>query len=338
MISVEALLAPILDAEPSGPDLRYDAEFMALEQAARGKPGEQYGQTIIEPQAPEWPVVLEGAERLLMRTRDLRVALTWTRAATHTMGFKGFAQGVALIDGLLERQWPTVHPQLDASDHDDATMRLNALAGLADAAGMLADLRCAHLGERAGPQALPIRQLELAIGRASADGAEAVTSEPAIRSALADQVAAEPALPAQVQATDLAVASIIARLDANAGAATAPDLAPLRRITRMLADATSAVEPPEASGPDAPAIDPAGLAGWAATGVKPRIESREDALLVLDRVCQWLQRAEPSNPAPLVIRRAQRLMKMDFLQIVRDVAPNGVDQVLNLIGAAAEQE
>ena len=46
-----------------------------------------------------------------------------------------------------------------------------------------------------------------------------------------------------------------------------------------------------------------------------------DAHRALERVCEWIERNEPSNPAPLLIRRAQRLMSKSFIDIIRDLAP-----------------
>ena len=56
----------------------------------------------------------------------------------------------------------------------------------------------------------------------------------------------------------------------------------------------------------------------------------------LDRACEWLERHEPTNPAPLLIRRAQRLMGKSFLEIIRDLAPAGIDQIENIAGNASE--
>jgi len=36
-IDVDALLAPLSDSAPSGADLEYDAAFLALDDASRGK-------------------------------------------------------------------------------------------------------------------------------------------------------------------------------------------------------------------------------------------------------------------------------------------------------------
>ena len=60
---------------------------------------------------------------LLGRTRDLRVAVFYTRSSMVREGFAGLACGLALIAGLLEQHWSAVHPQLDPSDGDDPTAR-----------------------------------------------------------------------------------------------------------------------------------------------------------------------------------------------------------------------
>jgi len=331
LATIEALLTAFDGAAPSGPDLHYDAEFMALEQAVRGKPGEQYGRTVIPPQEPEWPGVMSAAERLLSRTKDLRIALIWTRAATRTTGFEGFCQGVALIEGMLARLWPTVHPQLDAADHDDPTMRLNTLAGLADPEGLLGDLRAAWLGLRNGADRLRIRDLELALGRSEPAASETVPSESAVRAALADRMADRPELAPQCAGADAGVVAIAATLDSKADAAAVPDLQPLRTLTRLVAEAAAQAAPRQDAAGEAAESTTAAAA--ARGGLKGRVDSREDALQALNRVCEWLARAEPTNPAPLVIRRAQKLMTMSFLDIVRDVAPGGVQQVISLIGA-----
>ena len=51
-------------------------------------------------------------------------------------------------------------------------------------------------------------------------------------------------------------------------------------------------------------------------------------------MCEWIEHNEPSNPAPLLIRRAQRLMSKSFIDIIRDLAPGGVDEIEKLAGNA----
>ena len=46
----------------------------------------------------------------------------------------------------------------------------------------------------------------------------------------------------------------------------------------------------------------------------------------LDEIIRYFERAEPSSPVPLLLRRAQRLVDKNFLDILRDLAPDGVQQ------------
>src|SRR5262245_10217102 len=129
-IDVEALLVPLSEAEPSGKDLAYDPVFQTLETAATRKPEQEFGSKLIPAKEPDWLTMREHALELAGRSRDLRVAIQLMRAQARMSGFVAFASGAALLHGLVERFWDTVHPQLDASDHNDPTTRLNALSAL----------------------------------------------------------------------------------------------------------------------------------------------------------------------------------------------------------------
>ena len=79
-LDVDAWLSPLSEQAPCGADLEYDPAFLALEEAARGKPEQQFGDTLIPAQEPDWRAVDEQARALLGRTRDLRVLMPWLRA------------------------------------------------------------------------------------------------------------------------------------------------------------------------------------------------------------------------------------------------------------------
>ncbi len=69
--------------------------------------------------------------------------------------------------------------------------------------------------------------------------------------------------------------------------------------------------------------------GFASNG---KICSRDQAMTALDEVCEYYELNEPSSPLPILIRRARRLASMNFLDILRDVAPDGVAQAEVLSG------
>lgn len=50
------------------------------------------------------------------------------------------------------------------------------------------------------------------------------------------------------------------------------------------------------------------------------------------RVAEFLENSEPTNPAPLLIRRSVRLMQMGFIDIVRELSPESIAQIENITG------
>lgn len=328
-IELDSLLAPLSEAEPSGPDLEYDPAFLTMLSTGEGKPESQYGDTVIAAEPPDWPVLFEQAQELAQRTRDLRVAVWLARSAARVAGFSAAVRGLQLVQGLLEQQWDTVHPVLDASDGNDPTARLNALAPLAHFDGALADLRAAGLTTTRG--SLTVRDIELAIGHADALSGETALGEDGALEGTRAALAQQPELAALMLAGSDAAKGIAAAIDVRLGAASGPDFAPLIKLLAVVAKAGRL-----ASGAD-DAEDETAADGAAAGAGRGRsapgvIGSREDAISALERVCVWVERNEPSNPAPLLIRRAQRLMSMNFLDIIRDIIPDSIDSVERLAG------
>ena len=66
------------------------------------------------------------------------------------------------------------------------------------------------------------------------------------------------------------------------------------------------------------------------------ISTREDALYMLELVSNYFRTAEPSSPLPMLIDRARRLSAMDFMQILRNLAPDGLNQAQNIAGPQDE--
>jgi type VI secretion system protein ImpA len=56
-------------------------------------------------------------------------------------------------------------------------------------------------------------------------------------------------------------------------------------------------------------------------------------MLLLDLVRAYYERYEPSSPLPLLLNRVRRLADMSFIDILRDIAPDGLHQAQIVIGA-----
>jgi type VI secretion system protein ImpA len=62
------------------------------------------------------------------------------------------------------------------------------------------------------------------------------------------------------------------------------------------------------------------------------IKSRQDVVRVLGQICEYYAQNEPSSPVPILLRRAQRLVSMSFLDIVRELAPAGMSEIETIRG------
>ena len=68
------------------------------------------------------------------------------------------------------------------------------------------------------------------------------------------------------------------------------------------------------------------------TAMPGELRSREDAVRMLENICEFIERTEPANPAPLFIRRGQRLMTKNFVEIIQDLAPESLNQIKQITG------
>ena len=324
-LQLESLLAPISADAPCGPDLEYDPAFQAMLDAGAGKPERQYGDKVYPAEPPDWPLVHEQATQLAARTRDLRVAVWLARSGARVHGLAGAVDGLRLVQGLVERHWEHLHPPLDASDNNDPTARVMALTALADPVTGLADLRAASLTGKRG--ALTVRDIELALGAGDPMPGESVPTEDGVLQGVAASLADASELGPVMQGGYEAAQSLASSIERHIEAGQAPDFVPLKKVLQRVADAGRKAVGDASVGEDSRRRFGARPHGRAGT-----ISSREDANRALERVCEWIERNEPSNPAPLLIRRAQRLMSKTFIDIIRDLAPDGLKEVEKLAG------
>ena len=341
MVDPEVLLAPAGELPPCGPNLEHDLAFFELEEAARGKPEQRLGEVVKPAEDPKWPAVAEMSQALLRRSKDLRIAALMTRALTRTEGIPGLALGLKVTQSLLEQYWDAVYPRLEVDHGNDPTERLNALAPLNDPEAVIGDLRNAYLVDSREHGQLQGREVEIALGRLAPVGAGGnglAKTLGQIHAQLAAAFAADRAIPTSLRQSRDAVQAIQTFVNDHTGTDYAIDLKPLRQCLENLLETCDAAVNPEGSTTTA-----AGEAGQsqASSGAGPvahgEIRTREDALRLLDLVCAYMKQHEPSNPAPLFIRRAQRLMCKDFVEIVKDLIPDSLSNIERLAGGFDEK-
>jgi type VI secretion system protein ImpA len=342
VVDVDFLLQEVDPAAPCGPNLEYDPAFLELEQAMLGKPEVQYGDTITPAVPPEWKQVRKLAVELLGRSRDLRLAVSMARAQLALEGVAGFADALNLIERLLGERWDSVHPQLDPDDDLDPTLRINSLVMLADAGTVLRELKESAFLMLPGLGPLSLRALDIASGELAVPEGERVSLssiEAALRDVDADR--ANAAREALARAHE-SVTNIEVHLVRQVGSAQAVSLDALAKPLRRARDFLAGQAAPEAAN-DAPiarepGAQPGGGSGTAHAAISGEIASRADVLRMLDKICAYYQRSEPSSPVPLLLERAKRLVPKNFFEIMEDLAPDGMAQLTLVSGPRPEAQ
>lgn len=340
--NIAALAAPLNGAAPCGENLEYDPQFLALEDAARGKPEVQYGSTITPATPPDWAAVRAQALPLMERSRDLRLAMLLTQALLGLDGLPGLAAGLSLLVALLEQQWEQVHPQLDPDDGNDPMLRVNVLSTLCQNDALLRHLRETPLAQVRALGSVSLRDLD----QASSDS-EAQDGGPKVSMLVLDAVfaaAGQQQLAQNADALQLALASAQAierELTARVGVGSALDLAPLSSLLRRALDVLQPhlQQTPLAVLEPGDVIDAAAAAA-AAPAQAPRpdqISSRADVTRALDKLCAYYTEHEPSSPVPLLLRRAAKLVDMSFTELLQELAPDGLNQLSRVSGVGNEQ-
>jgi len=346
VIDVDRLLQDITPDEPCGQDLEYDAAFGEMERASLGKPEQQFGETLIPAEEPSWSEVQTLALELLARTKDLRVAVHLTQALVHTHGLPGLGDGLTLLHGLLDRFWDTIHPQLDPDDDNDPTLRINVLSSLCAPDTMLHGLREMPLVESRALGRFSLRDIQVASGQISPAEGETSPDIDTINGAFMDcDAEAHQAVADAARRSIRDLKAIETLLGDRVGADRAPDFAAfsneLNRISKVLDEQLSR----RGLGQEESSVGVSGQgSGEAAPGVDPPppspsgdlISSREDVVRVIDKICEYYTKREPSSPVPLLLKRAKKLASKSFLEIVRDMAPDGVSQVETIGGVDSE--
>ncbi len=343
-MNMDAYLGPRAGDGPSGEDLEYDPDFLEMTIAAQPGQERQVGSEIVAGEEPDYKTVAKKALAVLERSHDLRAAVILAQAQTRLEGYEGLAGVTAFIRACLETWWDTVHPQLDADDDNDPTMRINAVVGLADTGGLLRLVRLAPLTESRTFGRMTLRDVAISEGEASGDGG----GPDAAAVAAAFRETRPEVLKLRLEAARGALedARAISAVFDDRTPGDGPNLDPLIRMLRKAVTKLAAAvgEPEEAVAAAAGGTDetPTEVSG----GVDPQrgpsvpgtISTQADVVAALDRIMAYFARHEPSSPVPLLLARAKRLVGADFLTIINDMVPEGTDTVRGLGGIRAEED
>jgi len=349
-IDIESLLTEVNAEAPCGEDLSYDPSFLALEDMLRTKAG---GGVVAgveeEAEEPNWREVREKSSELLRRSKDLRVAMYLTISLLKLEGIHGLRDGLSLLHGLLERFWDQLYPQLDPDDDNDPLERINILQSLSPTSVSAQDpmkfkqrLSEVPLCNSVQMGKFSLRDIQIAKGEISvSDKQRAQAPDMSVIDAAFQDTSTDELL-SMSQTTQEAIEHIAAMMSVfseRASQGQTPDFSGFRAV---LGNIQKRVQEYLAKRGHGTAVDEdtaatGSVAEKGSISLSGDIRSSQEALLALDKVCQYFDRHEPSSPIPLLLRRAQRLVSKNFLEVIKDFCPDGMSQV-EIIGGVSSSD
>lgn len=336
MTGIEKFLEPISEEAPCGADLSYDPALQSLENDIKGKPETQFSPA----EEPNWREMQERTVELMGKTKNLRLGIFLALVLLKTEGMGGFRDALSVLRSFIEKNWEKVYPLLDPEDPDPVE-RANILSSLGMPVGTFQD-SCRFLERIAEAPLCRSQQLGRAITWADVQRSQTGTGD--LNAAQIEGLFQEgdrESLQATVDAVGQALEHIKG-IDAFLTSTISTSAPSFETIEKLLADMQKFLLPfvggaaPEAAA-EAATGGPAQAAGTVGVKAPGAIESRQDVVKVLDAICDYYKKNEPSSPVPLVLRRAQRLVDKDFMAIIEDLAAEALPSVRTATGQKADQ-
>lgn len=321
-LQLEELLAPVSEDAPGGEDLFEDPGRQQLEQAFEE-----------EAASVDWRDVLNQISEQSARSKDVWLAVYLARAGAQMGQLATVVTGAQMLAGLFDTFWDTMHPSLEEYGFQGRNGPCASLTRIGAFLGPLkrvALIEHPRLGSYSGED---FQRFEREGDTADGFGM--------FRKALED--VEDGALQSVIDSLD-ALREAIRRVDTvlveNAGDDTGTDFTAtyetIESIRRAVAPYAGLVaeEAEAADSGDSSAAE----TGGGGPRIAGKVESRDDVVKALDAIADYYQRREPASPIPVALRRVRGWVSMDFMAVLRDIAPNSVAEASTVLLPHPEEE
>jgi type VI secretion system protein ImpA len=332
-----ALISPVSDDEPCGPDLDLagDADYMNFVAKAEsllpssffsGPEGQPFDRSSID-----FAAEFAAMKPLLADTRDIRLLVLLAKLSILNRDLAGFDTAIRATRELLDQQWDAVHPR---GEDGVFVARAAALETLDDLPPVIFPLQYTALVRHPRLGAISYRHYMIASGEVQAREGEETSDLTAIENALMEVELSElvQAL-GSIDTIRTALADIRSICVDRAGIEQAPKLERLPGLIdkiRTLLNGFVVKRDPSAALAAAPGEG--GEAGAAGPELTGEVRSLADAAAALAAIADYFVRKEPSNPALLLVRQAEQLMGKSFVEVMQILVPSHVEQAAIYIG------
>lgn len=322
----------ILQSNDVGKNLEDDAVFYHFERLLQGKKevlDSDAKTVLVQAEPPAWSESFDLAIELLGQSKDLRIVVGLIRSLIALHGLEGLEKGLDLLNQMLEKYWDNIYPVPE--DEDDYIVRINALSPLNDWAETLLflsqsivfnnkvnkltfrvfGLTSSKLQLREGEQLLSVTQLKYVMAEVPQDIKDGVVS--------------------LIEKSVSHISAIRRIYDNTIG--IVPDFSALLGVLNWVKPFLNKANDDDLSVKSEVTTENIAVPIEVVVSKPERkLSTKEDVVAILEEVCVFLEQTEPAHPAPLFIRRGQKLLKMNFLEIVKELSPNAYEDVCKLGG------
>jgi type VI secretion system protein ImpA len=333
MIALEKLLDEVSRDKPCGEDFEARKAAKGGEDSGELNPLEQL-QEQIKPNASgerDWKSITASASEVLKQSKDLRAVSILCLGLLKTGQLAGFKDGLSFLHALLEKYWDHLYPALKDGN---ATRRINILGSFSLPAhqtnvtfDFVRTLRQTPLARPARGAPISLNDMLASEKSAGKEGEKAnAPTAAAIQEAFA---ATDPAVLSQTREWLAAIASELEGVQEFMDQKGArPNFSSLQETIKEMKDRVEehvkskqpAAPQPEAASP-APGKPDSALPYKNGNGA---IKSLDDVVAVLGEICKYYAVNDRSSPVPLLLKRVQKLTKMNFYEIMEDLTPEEI--------------
>lgn len=352
VFDIDALIAPISDEQPSGPYLK-ESDFTRLQAAKDARTTAMSNERRelelasftdadravmhaedLQVDPPDWKLVRKlCVEILTHHSKDLWVASWLIEASARLDGFAGLRDAFAVLAGIVEAYWETIHPPRD--EDDDFLDTISQLASLNGETGT-------------GTLVFPVKLLALLPGSQheefswaayDAKGKMDAPTEAEFLSAARQIDQSElrsygETITETIAAFDQMIRVVEAKLRESGCDEQTPPSSDIRKalqsceltftqITRdVLAGGASGGDDSAGDGVIGSGLGVAGAGASAGAGLSigaAQVNNREDAFRLLLRASEFFRKTEPHSPVSYMLQQAVRFGRMELPELLQEL-------------------
>jgi len=323
-----------------GVNLEDDSGFQNFFFSAEGTPERYDGQKSIPAEPPDWRIIKKQALEYLEKTKDLKLISVLMESVISTEGVLKFEQCLRGLSALINEQWETVYPALDEDDGDPLE-RISALGHL-NSGFVINALKNMPLASSKVLGHANIINIDKALSGSgdspfTASQIQGIFSEASAEDSLALHVSMSQCLShfndISQCFTDRAGHEYTVSFDAT--------VAILKQVILVLekhaniavvAEPTSDDTDSEGESMDNPQQATAETQQNKSFSNGGKLQSRADVEKCLSLILDYYSAHEPSSPIPILINRANNLVHLNFLEIMKNIYPDALSTLHQLGG------